>query len=316
MSTTPSSNIPSDGILHDPHATLLHPQLASSYYMPESIDFDAFWKNFDYDDLAVDDLDGLTQAVNGGPAPIDSESSMSTTLEVCGRPEKKSITLHGDNPHGWIMPIYTYTKDLSFVPKDWSEVSPRSQLPHQPPEDGTPGKKTMQQNKKGALILSFNASGNFQTIGKDRSNKEPTLHYLTTGQESTTRMFETNYNLQDTVDPLQAGPFTNIDFQPSLTPDPLDILRHGRKDDQNFQDNLTFRVETKRVFICTYGGCNKRYARIPDLRRHHRGAHQGNHQFKCRAGRCERATRGFSRRDKRDTHEKSMHLKRGERLSG
>jgi hypothetical protein len=76
---------------------------------------------------------------------------------------------------------------------------------------------------------------------------------------------------------------------------------------QNAADNLNFRIETKRVFVCAYGTCNKRYARMPDLRRHHRGTHQGNDQFKCRASGCTRAIRGFPRRDKRDSHEKSMH---------
>ncbi|KAH8723622.1 hypothetical protein GQ44DRAFT_709803 [Phaeosphaeriaceae sp. PMI808] len=97
----------------------------------------------------------------------------------------------------------------------------------------------------------------------------------------------------------EAGPFTD-----------------GQMNERNTDDNPSFRIETKHVFVCTYGTCNKKYGRVADLRRHHRGAHQANHQFKCRAENCERATRGFSRRDKRDSHEKSMHVKRGKGNSG
>lgn len=71
-----------------------------------------------------------------------------------------------------------------------------------------------------------------------------------------------------------------------------------------------YRVETKHMFICTHGVCNKRYARLTDLKRHQRGVHEGNDQFKCRTRGCPRVIRGFSRRDKRDSHEKSMHMSR------
>lgn len=78
----------------------------------------------------------------------------------------------------------------------------------------------------------------------------------------------------------------------------------------NTETDVQFRVETKQIFVCTHGICNKRYARLTDLKRHHRGAHEGNDQFKCRARGCSRAIRGFPRRDKRDSHEKSMHMGR------
>jgi hypothetical protein len=69
----------------------------------------------------------------------------------------------------------------------------------------------------------------------------------------------------------------------------------------------SFRVETKKVFICTYENCNKQYSRKPDLHRHHRGVHLQDQRFKCRVNSCERAIRGFPRRDKRDMHERKMH---------
>jgi hypothetical protein len=48
---------------------------------------------------------------------------------------------------------------------------------------------------------------------------------------------------------------------------------------QDTVDDLNHLIETKQLFVCAYGTCNKRYARLPDLRRHHRGAHQRNDQL-------------------------------------
>ena len=76
--------------------------------------------------------------------------------------------------------------------------------------------------------------------------------------------------------------------------------------------DIPFRVETKRVYICTHTGCNKKYSRMPDLRRHYRGSHLEDRRFNCRALGCERAIRGFPRRDKRDVHEKKMHIDIGD----
>jgi len=79
--------------------------------------------------------------------------------------------------------------------------------------------------------------------------------------------------------------------------------------------DISFRTETKTVYVCTYGDCNKKYSRMPDLRRHYRGSHLEDRRFKCRALGCERAIRGFPRRDKRDTHEKKMHIDIGDGIS-
>ena len=76
--------------------------------------------------------------------------------------------------------------------------------------------------------------------------------------------------------------------------------------------DISFRTETKTVYVCTYGYCNKKYSRMPDLRRHYRGSHLEERRFICRALGCERAIRGFPRRDKRDTHEKEMHIDIGD----
>lgn len=76
--------------------------------------------------------------------------------------------------------------------------------------------------------------------------------------------------------------------------------------------DISFRTETKTVYVCTRDNCNKRYSRLQDLHRHCRGFHLHDHQFKCRALGCERAVRGFPRKDKRDTHEKKMHIDIGD----
>lgn len=74
-------------------------------------------------------------------------------------------------------------------------------------------------------------------------------------------------------------------------------------------EDISFRVETKQVYICTYGNCNKEYSRKPDLICHYRGAHLNDQRYKCRVPNCERSMRGFSRRDKRDTHERKVHMR-------
>jgi hypothetical protein len=72
--------------------------------------------------------------------------------------------------------------------------------------------------------------------------------------------------------------------------------------------DMSFRVETRRVYVCTHEDCDKKYSRMLDLRRHDREAHQDDRRFKCRALGYERAVRGFPRRDKRDIHERKMHV--------
>ena len=185
------------------------------------------------------------------------------------------------------------------------------QLPREPPGYGCLEEMNMQQSTRAELLSSYNGPANFPPLGMDRSKEEFLASYFSVaGQPSVATMAGMYNDLQGT-DPLPSRPSTN-DLQLRLP------QNHPRDQtaEQSLEDNISFRIETKQVFACTYGACNNKYTRLQDLRRHHRGAHQGNHQFKCRASKCERAIRGFSRRDKRDSHEKSMHAKRGEGRSG
>ena len=70
---------------------------------------------------------------------------------------------------------------------------------------------------------------------------------------------------------------------------------------------ISFRTVMKPAYECTFPGCNKQYARVADLQRHYRGSHNGLKPFKCRFEGCERAVRGFPRKDKRDDHERTVH---------
>jgi hypothetical protein len=127
------------------------------------------------------------------------------------------------------------------------------------------------------------------------------------GQDPTIPMTRMGTEHQYPANPQHPQSSTQIDVPPPSLMNAPGFWPQDQTLDQGNVDNLNFRIETKQFFVCAYGTCNKRYARLPDLRRHHRGAHQGNHQFKCRASGCTRAIRGFARRDKRDSHEKSMH---------
>ena len=72
----------------------------------------------------------------------------------------------------------------------------------------------------------------------------------------------------------------------------------------------------KQRHVCPHKGCNKKYSRKPDLGRHYRGEHANDRRFKCRFGGCDRTIRGFARKDKRDVHERKMHMQLRRRASG
>jgi len=70
---------------------------------------------------------------------------------------------------------------------------------------------------------------------------------------------------------------------------------------------VSFRTVTKTSYVCTFGECSKQFSRLYDLHRHHRSAHERVLVFPCRFAGCEREKAGFSRKDKRDDHERKMH---------
>lgn len=61
------------------------------------------------------------------------------------------------------------------------------------------------------------------------------------------------------------------------------------------------------TFECTRNNCGKRFSRFPDLRRHHITVHEKAQLFFCSEPNCKRHIQGFSRKDKRDSHQKSKH---------
>ncbi|KAF2655880.1 hypothetical protein K491DRAFT_407247 [Lophiostoma macrostomum CBS 122681] len=75
----------------------------------------------------------------------------------------------------------------------------------------------------------------------------------------------------------------------------------------DFSTHCHFRTITKTTYICTYQQCNKQFARIYDLHRHHRTIHQRQAQFPCRWPGCPRQAKAFGRKDKRDDHERKKH---------
>ena len=64
---------------------------------------------------------------------------------------------------------------------------------------------------------------------------------------------------------------------------------------------------SRREFVCLLNGCNKHFTRISDLRRHHLSVHRKTSAFFCRFPLCNRAIRGFPRKDKRNDHEEKIH---------
>jgi hypothetical protein len=117
----------------------------------------------------------------------------------------------------------------------------------------------------------------------------------------------------ESKDPLKSIPFA-APWTGSMARGEFDLSTSPAMDSgpsNSTPGTVPFRVETKTFFVCTEHNCNKRFSRLPDLHRHHRGTHQDLRPFRCRALGCERAERGFPRRDKRDVHERKTHVRMG-----
>ena len=99
-----------------------------------------------------------------------------------------------------------------------------------------------------------------------------------------------------------------------VTESPVDILPlHAAHIDLISRSDPTpqpqFRTVGRKAVICTYHDCGARFTRRSDLRRHHNNIHLRARPFFCGFNGCERAANGigFSRKDKRDSHEKKVH---------
>jgi len=65
----------------------------------------------------------------------------------------------------------------------------------------------------------------------------------------------------------------------------------------------------KKLFKCIHNNnCGTQFTRISDLKRHHRVRHERRASYNCRFAGCRRAVRGFCRKDKRDDHERRLHV--------
>ncbi|KAF2250203.1 hypothetical protein BU26DRAFT_297146 [Trematosphaeria pertusa] len=112
-----------------------------------------------------------------------------------------------------------------------------------------------------------------------------------------------SHALNKHTEPNTTGEASRSDATSFSPVEPSTIARSRRRK----RSSICFRTETKTHYRCTYGNCNKLFSRIPDLDRHHRGSHEGMRDFTCRVAGCQRAVRGFSRKDKRNDHERKMH---------
>jgi len=105
---------------------------------------------------------------------------------------------------------------------------------------------------------------------------------------------------------------TVLKSQDTLLSSVSDTVRceaHGIHQPKSLIENppLKFRTLGSNTFLCTFGGCGVYFTRISDLRRHHANKHARINNFFCRFPFCERCTRGFPRKDKRDEHERKVH---------
>jgi transposase len=80
-----------------------------------------------------------------------------------------------------------------------------------------------------------------------------------------------------------------------------------RADLPDIVNSVSSRVESRRVYTSEHYQCNQEFRRKPDLNRHHNSVHLKKDTFRCRRSGYKRTVCGFPRRDKRDSHLKSMH---------
>ena len=121
--------------------------------------------------------------------------------------------------------------------------------------------------------------------------------------------------------PQQSGPCTRVlqlqpgwqqnSFSPEHYPRPNAILepdmRLVNRTSPLTADRASSKIPRKHGHRCMIDTCGKTFKRLSDLKRHHRTIHEKAELFFCSDFLCPRSLRGFSRKDKRDSHVKSMH---------
>ncbi|KAF2729539.1 hypothetical protein EJ04DRAFT_65945 [Polyplosphaeria fusca] len=101
-----------------------------------------------------------------------------------------------------------------------------------------------------------------------------------------------------------------MDYEVNNTPLPMNLATPSNMSPP--EATLSFRTETKTIYRCTFKDCGKTFSRQHELVRHHKGKHQNQEDHFCSVDKdCERATRGFSRKDKRNDHERQGHKRKG-----
>lgn len=118
--------------------------------------------------------------------------------------------------------------------------------------------------------------------------------------------------------PQQSGPCTRVlqlqqksNFSPKHDPRPNAILDPNiplvDRTSPPTADHVSSKIPRKHGHRCMIDTCGKTFKRFADLKRHHRTIHEKAELFFCSDFLCPRSLRGFSRKDKRDSHVKSMH---------
>jgi uncharacterized Zn-finger protein len=104
---------------------------------------------------------------------------------------------------------------------------------------------------------------------------------------------------EDTFSPEQGYSQPNLILEPAI--------RLVNRTAPPTVDHVSSKTSRKHGHRCMIDTCGKTFRRFSDLKRHRRSIHERTELFFCSEPLCPRSLRGFPRKDKRDSHEKSMH---------
>ena len=114
--------------------------------------------------------------------------------------------------------------------------------------------------------------------------------------------------------PGYAGSVCVSSTQP-LTDELVEMQQQDHLSTSRLNHQPQFRTLGKDSLECTYDNCGTPFRRHWDLKRHHTTVHLRVGTFFCGFNGCARRTRGFSRKDKRDEHERHAHGERRNQAS-